>query len=114
MGTDNPPYDPKVQILQGEARGPKQPHIFRYQSLFCSSQIKDFSFAHGFLVSKATLQRIKMSHINQLPVNTGPSRCAQVQPGHRSHESRDSVGISVMTTTPKTTVSDEKESTELF
>lgn len=62
---------------------------------------------------KAILQKLKISHINQLLVNTEFSLCVGVEHGHCSHESQNLVVDLVMTNTRKTAANDMKESTGL-
>ena len=63
----------------GGSSGLTQPPIFSCRRLFCIFQRKDFIFLRDLLVSKVILQKMMMSHIHLLLVNTGLPCCAQGQ-----------------------------------
>ena len=63
----------------GGSSGLTQPPIFSRRRLFCIFQRKDFIFLRDLLVSKVILQKMMMSHIHLLSVNTGLPCCAQGQ-----------------------------------
>lgn len=96
----------QVQVLQRQEAW--HTLYLSHRSLFC----KDFSFVYTILVLKATLHKIKISHVNQLSESTElSSLCAEVHPGcWLSWKWQFCYGL-VMTKSCKTIVNDAKGTT---